>query len=281
MIGTTIIIFNMLKRRMKKWLARNPAIYRSAIRHGLLGNIDRLLFLQAVRRGDIVLDVGANVGDVTELLSDIVGRSGHVHAFEPVAPTYQRLLDRCSHPLCDRNLTLNNFGFSDQAGSLPIVVPSGDFGQASMVSHEAGSWGKSTDRNEYVCQVTTLDEYAKESLGRRLDFIKVDVEGAELLVLRGGVMTLRAHRPVLYLEISPQWTKGFGYAPPDLVRFLAVLGYSRFFLVQGTVFELDAPDDVGPARLSGSADLLCCPPGAAEDRLKSLLSEMPVKNKAS
>ncbi len=60
------------------------------------------------------------------------------------------------------------------------------------------------------------------------DFIKCDVEGAELLVFRGGRSTLAKYRPVVFTELLRKWSKPFGYHPNDLIGYFVELGYLCF-----------------------------------------------------
>ena len=83
-----------------------------------------------------------------------------------------------------------------------------------------------------------LDHYA-ERLGR-VDFIKCDVEGAELLVLRGAQSTLRRFRPKLFLEIDDRWVRSFGWTTADVLSFLRQIGYSYFYGVDSPLILLAA-----------------------------------------
>lgn len=104
-----------------------------------------------------------------------------------------------------------------------------------------------------------LDDFVRDRGLTRLDFLKCDVEGAELLVLRGDTDTLKQFQPVLYLEVSPDWTADFGYHPTAIIEFLRPFGYNRFLLVTA---ERSHPQPTGAAQLkslTGSANLLCLP----------------------
>ena len=79
------------------------------------------------------------------------------------------------------------------------------------------------------CEVVTLDEYVAKHEITRLDFMKCDVEGAELLVLRGAEHSLSMGlRPILLLEVSEALMRPFGYGPGDLEAFLRRFDY-RFY----------------------------------------------------
>jgi hypothetical protein len=73
--------------------------------------------------------------------------------------------------------------------------------------------------------MTTLDTFVVEQSLERIDFIKCDVEGAELLVFRGAEKTLTRFHPPILLEIEARHTERFGYRPDDLDEFLRSFGY--------------------------------------------------------
>jgi FkbM family methyltransferase len=147
------------------------------------------------------------------------------------------------------NVTLNLCALGDTNGPAVLHQPESDDGQASLRTHNGGSWTEARAVHRYDCQVRTLDDYAAKMT--RLDFIKCDVEGAEMLVVRGGRATLKRLSPLLWLESNPDWTRGFGYAPGDLVAELRSLGYDRFFSAGEALAPLTDAD------LARSMNLLC------------------------
>jgi hypothetical protein len=78
--------------------------------------------------------------------------------------------------------------------------------------------------NKVKCKVTTLDEFIKNQ-DVSIDLIKCDVEGAELFVFKGGLETIKNHKPVIYSEMLRKWSKKFGYHPDDIINLLAEFGY--------------------------------------------------------
>lgn len=249
-------------------LAQAPGLYAGLLKRRRRVNVEKLVFLSVVQREDAVFDVGANAGYYTLLFSHLVGRKGRVHAFEPIPETFAALTAALRREGHFGNVVANDCALGDREGVLPLFVPGSDFGQASLAQHGAGSWREPGKITRHECRVRTLDGYARES-GARPTFLKVDVEGAELPVLRGGLKTLESCRPLLYLEVNPDWTRGFGYAPPDVPRLLAGLGYARFLLVDQEIRPLADPE-AALAALSGSANLLCAVPGLHDARLRRL-----------
>jgi FkbM family methyltransferase len=248
-----------------------PGLYAWLIGRRRRPNLEKIVFLSLVRRGDSVVEVGANTGYYTRLFSQLVGARGRVHAFEPIPPTFAELQANLRHAPAGR-VVLNNCALAEEEATVDLYLPGEDHGQAALTRHTFGSWAAAdVPVHTYPCRTTALDVYAATAGLTALSFVKCDVEGAELLVLRGARETIHRFKPLLFLEVSRHWTAGFGYAPADLARFLEALGYSRFFLVGDEILPLsDLPRTLADDRLPDSANLLCADPGLHARRLARL-----------
>ena len=235
--------------RMHKVLFACPRLYARVLRISGRGSVEKRALLGAVRRGFTVVEVGANDGIYTSLISVLVGGTGAVHAFEPVAAAFAELKRRLERDRCPSNVTLSHAALGDAEGETRIIVPGDDRGQASLREHHAGSWRTTVIRRTERCRMTTLDGYCEGF--ERLDLVKIDVEGAELLVLRGGRRTLGRHAPLIFVEVFREWTRAFGFAPADVLEELRRLGYDC----------IRPPDDRllpgRPIDFSRPVDLLC------------------------
>jgi FkbM family methyltransferase len=228
-----------MKKVITDILSRYPSLYRLALRASGSRNVEKMTYLRLVKDGDTVFDIGANRGDFTALFSNVVGPAGAVHAFEPVLPTFSALSERIGGECRFRNVTLNHHAIGDTEGMFQIQVPAGEFGQASLRSHTLAAWAKQ-ERQSFDCQVLTLDSYVSQNDVKRLDFIKIDVEGAELPALRGGGQTLERFHPVIHCECLAAWTSPFDYTPADLVSYLRSHGYTHFYA--GNLLPLHSPE---------------------------------------
>jgi FkbM family methyltransferase len=161
-----------------------------------------------------------------------------------------------------RNCSLNHFALAEAAGTRTLHLPGDDDGQASLRAHRHGSWNGAAQVQHHECRVTTLDEYAATLA--RFDFMKCDVEGAELAVVRGGREVLARHHPLLWLESNPDWTRDFDYAPPDLLTELRGLGYDIFLGAGAHLAPLEE------SHLSSEVNLLCACARHHRDRLAGL-----------
>jgi len=251
-----------MKRMLQRMLSRHPGLYLRVLRAAGRGSMEKRLFLALLRNGDVIFDIGANRGEFTSLFSDIAGSSGKIHAFEPVPGTFNLLKTHMAAARCAANFQLNNLAVADFSGPVTLHLPGNDDGQASIQQHTKGSWQESPEIHRHECRATTLDRYTAEL--PRLDFIKCDVEGAEIQVIRGGRSTLERLSPLLFLEVNPDWLVNFDHTPEDLIHALQDLGYDTFWLAGETLRPLPREG------FSTSENLLCAQSKLHSQRLHAL-----------
>jgi len=168
--------------------------------------------------GMVIFDIGANIGWYSMLLAR-QNRGAAIHAFEPL-PYFNAFLKKN----IERNglqdvIQVHPIGFSNESRSVEIFMEKGNATNASM-RNVAGS----SAATSVIVDVTELDAWCAEQ-DVEPDFIKCDVEGAELLVMQGAHGVLCDTRPIIFLEMLRKWTKPYGYHPNDLIGLLAGFGY--------------------------------------------------------
>ena len=151
-----------------------------------------------LRPGQTCLDIGANAGYHTLLLAKIVGDAGQVLAFEPNDLTYTRLL---------RNMELNPHlaqvtrCYKNALGDKPAILrvyQAGQTGNAYVAeSFKKELWNRGSESDYTECEVLVLDNLLQ---GKPIHFLKIDVEGMELEVLRGAKRSIIEHQPVIVYE---------------------------------------------------------------------------------
>jgi len=249
-----------LKERVDYQLTRYPRLYLAVDRYSPGINWDKRVYLSFIRRGDTVLDVGANVGAHTVFFSHLVRANGRVLAFEPV-PENLVLLEET---IRRRSRFFNACVFGCAVGNPPagakeavIRAPATDSTQASLAVHNSGSWEASSQLREYTVQLTSLDANESVQALPRIDFVKIDVEGGELDVLKGGARTLARHHPLIYCEMFEHWMQSFGYTPSDVFDFARTLGYSGArVIVNGQVHRFALSGSTPAGLFASSADVL-------------------------
>lgn len=200
----------MLYNRHDKYIGR------SLDRYGEFSAGEADLFRQAVRPGWTVVEAGANLGAHTVCLAKQVGPQGVVHAFEP-----QRILFQA---LC-ANLALNSLSNvhcrQEALGETPgtVTIPPLDYSAENNFGGLSLPHAAQRDAVGEEVPVTTLDSLELP----RCEFLKVDVEGMELSVLKGGQKTIERWRPILYVENDRSELS------PPLIEFLLGLGYRLFW----------------------------------------------------
>lgn len=231
----------------------------------------KMLLIGLVRRGDVVFDVGANRGIFTALMSNLVGAGGRVHAFEPSPDTCRLLQGTLAERARDpANVVVNASAVGMRDGTATLYTPRRDDGQASLRTHDAGSWSDGAPVRSAEVRVTALDTYVVSLALRRIDVVKMDVEGAELPALRGFAAGLRAGHPIVVCEVCGAWTRSFEYQPSDVVDELQSAGYDSFYLVtdRGGLRAVGSTDSMNDG---GSHDLVAIVHALHEGRVKRLV----------
>lgn len=183
------------------------------------------LFKQFVKPDAVILDIGANIGLFSLLADKWLGADGKVIAFEPSAQTFQNF---------KKNLEYNNVthvvpyqvALSDKEGKAYLSRPtelSNRYQYQDAFSHLQYD-GK--EEGEMI-QTRTIDNILQENQVRKVDLIKIDVEGAELMCFKGATGLLSsANPPVIIMESNEHMCKKFGYSSYDTLNFLHSFGYT-------------------------------------------------------
>jgi len=204
-------------------------------------------FSQAVKRlvkpGDCVVDAGANVGYVTLLLSRWVGETGSVHSFEPVPETFEWLAESV-RKLKLANVNLHNCGLSDSAQNATMGIPRYLSGGENLYESRIVEEGRGARFTRTVnVSLNTLDAVLAGS-SRRVSFIKIDVEGHELPVVKGALQVITRDKPALLIEITGDPDRPDSPAG-ELFALLAGLGYSPFVWDSGNFHERHSAEQHG------------------------------------
>jgi FkbM family methyltransferase len=182
-----------------------------------------------------IFDIGANIGWYSLNFAKAFPNAT-IYAFEPIPATYGYL---------QANIGLNgstqiqahNFGFSDHDGELTFYFDPNGSGGASSVDLQ----GKGVVQ-KLVCKIERLDAFV-EKTDARVDFIKCDVEGAELFMFSGGIETLKKFKPIIFTEMLRKWAAKFNYHPNQIIELLSGLGYRCFVGREGKLVAFQSMDE--------------------------------------
>lgn len=192
------------------------------------------MILQLIDDGQNVFDIGGNFGWYSLVIAK--RKEVRVLTFEPVPRTFGYLEQNVALN-GGGNIELYNFGFSDETRELTFFYYPEESGNASLANLSGQDGVQSV-----TCQVKRLDDFVSDN-PTRIDFIKCDVEGAELLVFRGGVEVLRRDKPVVFAELLRKWSAKFNYHPNEVVELFRSIGYRCFCVADGRLRQVDGIDE--------------------------------------
>jgi len=193
-----------------------------------------------VKTGDIVLDIGANVGGHTLPLAEMVSKTGSVIAIEPTLWAFNKMCD---------NISLNT---SLQERIIPLQVLLTDVDNDEAAPKELySSWTfddkeikhatlMGTLKSTVGTRIRTLDSLVAEMQLQKIDFIKLDVDGFELKVLKGANNILRRFKPKMLIELCPHVLKEHNSSLEEYFEILKKYNYQIFEEVSGKQLELNS-----------------------------------------
>jgi FkbM family methyltransferase len=197
-----------------------------------------------IREGDVVFDIGTNIGDVCMHAAAQVGPRGRVYAFEPDPVSFRKLTD---------NLALNGFsnifaanlGLGDAPATLTMKV--------NCPTNRGGNRiTRATPEGEHFSIVLeTLDRFVAQREIDRLDVVKIDVEGFELAVLEGAREVLERFRPRLFIELIDGNLREQGTSAAEVVAHLRSTGYR--------VYHAETGEELDERSVIPSCDVACRP----------------------
>jgi len=177
----------------------------------------------------IIFDIGANIGWYS--IQFALCESKFIYAFEPVKSIFQKL---------EQNIKLNalnniysfNAGLSDKNMEADIYYDPNLTGASSL---------KGLNKNyleKIKCKFLKLDDFLYENNVSKVDFLKIDVEGNELNVIKGGLNCIKSNKPILFLELLRKWAKEFNYHPNDVVKILDEIGYDCYVTKENGLIKI-------------------------------------------
>ncbi len=179
----------------------------------------QLVYINSIKKGDIIFDLGVNYGIHSMLFSRLTGEAGRVYSFEPLPANIE---DLNNHIAANgiKNIKIEEFAISNKEGSVSFKLSSHG-GQGSVIGIGRES-GETLD-----VKTTTLDKFCRENKVVP-DFIKIDIEGAEGLALEGFKEMVNASYPFFAIDLhNPECDLGVG-------KFLQENGYEAYRIINIT-----------------------------------------------
>jgi FkbM family methyltransferase len=168
----------------------------------------------------VVLDVGANIGLISLNVLDSFS-DAKVYAFEPGEHQFSYLVRNIERNKLGSRVSAFNIGLSDKAGKETFYAHKSkdSSGDGFLDTNRAGK------AQPAQVEVKTLDGWWEENGRLSVDLIKIDTEGSELMILRGGSEMISAVKPSILMEIHPENLRVYPYTAADLLSFMGALGY--------------------------------------------------------
>jgi len=217
---STQAVYNSRKQRFARFLHLVKAKYKRKEQK----NVQYLG--QFIPDNGVILDIGANMGYFSKEFASIHNASCHVYCFEPVSYNYSILTNVMSTL---SNATLEQISLSDTHEISEIYIPVKESGK---IGPGLAHFGKELSRDYIIEKVTSipLDDYVKNNNINTIDFIKCDVEGAELIVFKGARGCIEKYKPVVFCEIHKDYCARMGYKPEDIFSFFSEMGYKAYIV---------------------------------------------------
>ena len=177
------------------------------------------LFEKHIKKGHTILDVGANIGYFTTQFSRLAGSEGRVIAFEPDRDNAKLLRRNCRNNKC-RNVTIIEKAISNEVGETTLHLDKKYFGVHSLSRDNLATQGGSA-----AVKTTTLDAIV-DSLGIRVDVVKMDTQGAEGTIVTHAKAVFSRPNILATLEFWPDGLRAMGTEPADLLQSIRAHGLS-------------------------------------------------------
>lgn len=196
----------------------------------LTGCIEWATFLalkKTIKPGDIILDIGANLGGHLLPIADMVGEKGKVYGFEASHHAFQRQRN---------NVELNPY-LAERIQSYHVLLMENSNAERPEKIYSSWPLNPKSDAQLHPvhlgqlhsvgqAEVFSIDEWSRLEKPKKINLLKVDVDGYEVPVLRGCTETIKKYRPILLLEFAPYIHQERGYLFKDLLKLLKDLNYS-------------------------------------------------------
>ena len=193
--------------------------------HGYQKELEFAMTHSLIRNGDVILDIGANMGLWSMIPAAIHGSKIKIHAFEPVPELFHKLVENIKENKIESCYITYNIALSETDGELIFNRDNNNCGMGYISSVADTSF------DQIKIQSKVLSDIRKNHRIDKVDFVKIDVEGAELQVLRGDKnLFMNDHAPLLTIEVIDENQKRFGHSANELIQQLIDWGYKLSYL---------------------------------------------------
>jgi FkbM family methyltransferase len=235
--NSIVLFFNKVKLNVNRNNYMGGMILWTGFHH-----LNEILYLNKFLKKDMTfVDIGANQGEFSLFAASKLDK-GLVISFEPLQKNIKAL--RANIALNGfSNIIINEFGLSNKNEKLPIYTSENKLLHSG--THEGlSSIYKSSERStlEEIVEIKAFDDEYYNQL-KRLDFVKIDIEGAELYCLKGMEKTIKKFKPQILIEINEETFNSAGYTKSELIEYIKDLKYSIFKIKKGKLKFIPNPNN--------------------------------------
>lgn len=189
------------------------------------------LLKKYIHKNDKVLDIGANIGFYATILSDIVGDKGSVYCFEPDVKNFNYLKKAVAG---HANIVINNKAVGPKTETLKIYT-------SKNLNVDHRTYKPEEYDQEIEIDAVSIDDYLLSQPAKKIDFIKMDIQGFEMQAIQGMQKTLEANEHIqLISEFWPYGLRKAGSSVSDYFNFLTSKGFNCYLLEKKALQKLDA-----------------------------------------
>lgn len=179
-------------------------------------------FRKHIQSGDVILDIGAQMGLMSKVFADLTGPNGKVFAFEPAPPTFRVLCETIRMNHLQNTVKPVQKAVSDKKGKTTFYISDVPLDPAnSLVDYERQHRTGGID-----VDLISIDDFVTDETLQKLNFIKIDAEGAEYGVLKGAGATLDRFRPLVHLALHPMALSSFNSSLALIYTFVTERNYT-------------------------------------------------------
>lgn len=216
------------------------SMYEAVLRRDGFDREEFSFLKQNLRKGDVFIDVGANIGFYTVFAARLVGKEGNVISFEPSKRDFELLQKNLAHNKFS-NVVSFKIALSNYNGKGKFLISGGNATDVSTLSDSFYNDKVKVETIEDV-EVKTLDCIVDNYDIKKINIIKVDAEGHDLFVLEGARNSIRKFKPIILVEVSSQNLKNAGHSIEDLISIFGSLNYQIYYFVDNNRLVKSPPE---------------------------------------
>ena len=226
--------FRVTRNNLKWVLNPSDSVQRDLFWLGVKDLWDVNHIKKLINPGNVIFDIGANFGYYSITLANSLRGNCVVYAFEPFRPNYERLLMNIKLNQLDKCIYPFQIGISDTEGEADLITIPGNSG---------GTYINPNSLSRDV-KLVTIDSFCHKHNINKIDFMKIDVEGYELRVLKGAKKVISETKPIIFIELNPLCLKRVNSSVHDVVNILYDYGYVLFISKRKRLMPLRKLPDV-------------------------------------